>query len=385
VSKLFNAFGTAFVVVGFLCAPVAALATFVAYVFVSPRGQEGRSIAAGLLVAVVAAAVIGWLYERNYQRASDVYPEQYRSLLQRLRSARIRLDVCKPATPQPLVAAAQQDAEGLAGDLDTLLNERKAGATWISAAGYLEAWSDVNRLEEQMTFLLPLPQVLAVARDDLSRLDGSQIPQATALRDRLNADLASLTGADDLSARADLVLVRHAINRWREDQWAKLVGARNLTMLAAAIAGVIAYVGLLSVVVWHIDPKALQVATAFIITGALISLLHQVTVVGLSDSAVEDFGQATARLLAATFVSGLIALLGIIVLQGMGLTINGVSMNAPFSRWRQTFDWTQNKSGFFWAAVFGLAPSLLFQMLQAQIDTIKTSLESSKATGGAAK
>jgi hypothetical protein len=236
-----------------------------------------------------------------------------------------------------------------------------------------------------MTFLLPLPQVLAVARDDLSRLDGSQIPQATALRDRLNADLASLTGADDLSARADLVLVRHAINRWREDQWAKLVGARNLTMLAAAIAGVIAYVGLLSVVVWHIDPKALQVATAFIITGALISLLHQVTVVGLSDSAVEDFGQATARLLAATFVSGLIALLGIIVLQGMGLTINGVSMNAPFSRWRQTFDWTQNKSGFFWAAIFGLAPSLLFQMLQAQIDTIKTSLESSKATGGAAK
>jgi hypothetical protein len=385
MSQLFSAFGTVFVVIGFLCAPVAALVSFVAYVFVSPRGQEVSSIAAGLLVAVIAATVVGWLYERKYQRASAVYAEQYRNLVQRLRTARIRLDVCKPSTPTELATAARRDAEGLVRDLDTLLEDPKAGARWISATGYLEAWSDINRLEEQMIFLLPIPQVLAIGRDDLTRLQGSQIPQAAELQNRLNADLTDITGPNELSGRADMVLVRHAINRSREDQWAKLVGARNLTMLAAAIAGLIAYLGLLSVIVWHIDPKALQVATAFIITGALISLLHQLTVVGLSDSAVEDFGQPTARLLAATFVSGLIALLGIIILQGMGLTINGASLNAPFGHWKQTFDWTQNKNGFFWAAVFGVAPSFLFQLLQSHIDTIKTSLESSKASGGVAK
>jgi hypothetical protein len=384
VSRLFCAFGAAFVVIGFLCAPIAALVSFVAYVFVSPHGQEVPSIAAGLLVFVIVATVVGWLYERKYQRPSEVYPEQYRNLVQRLRTARICLAVCKSSRPTELAIAARRAADELIRELDELLQDTRAGAKWISAAGYLEAWSDINRLEEQMIFLLPAPQVLAMGRDDLTRLQGSRIPQAAELQKRLNADIADITGRNELSGRADMVLVRYTINRAREDQWAKLVGARNLTMLAAAIAGVIAYVGLLSLVVWHIDPKALQVATAFIITGALISLLHQVTVVGLSDSAVEDFGQATARLLAATFVSSLIALLGIIVLQGMGLTINGVPLNAPFSHWKQTFDWTQNKNGFFWAAVFGAAPSFLFQLLQSRIDTIKTSLESSKASGGAA-
>jgi hypothetical protein len=384
MSKLFSAFGTAFVVIGFLCAPVGALVSFVAYVFVSPRGQEAPSIAAGLLVATISATAVGWLYERKYQLASIVYPEQYRNLVQRLRTARIRLDVCNRSQPPELAIAAQRDALELVMDLDTLLKDPKAGARWISASGYLEAWSDINRLEEQMIFLLPIPQVLAIGRDDLTRLQGSQIPQAAELQNRLKAALADIAGSDELLGRADMVLVRHAINRSREDQWAKLVGARNLMMLAAAIAGVFAYAGLLSVIAWHIDPKALQVATAFVITGALISLLHQLTVVDLSDSAVEDFGQATARLLAATFVSGLIALLGIIILQGMALTINGASLNAPFTYWRQTFDWTQNKSGFFWAAVFGLAPSFLFQLLQSRIDTIKTSLESSQASGGSA-
>jgi hypothetical protein len=389
VSKLFNAFGTAFAVIGFFCPPAAALVSSTVYIFVR-QGQELRSIVTGLLVFVIAAIVIGLLYERKYQLASEVYPEQYRNVLQRLRTSRTRLEVCKPRARTELVTAAQADARGLVGDLERLLKD-KAGSKWISATGYLEAWSDINRLEEQLIFLVPPPQVVSMAHDDLLRLQGSEIPQAANLHSRLKTDLNRFTGGNgtrgwwhrrpagnEQSARADMVLVRQAINRWREDQRAKLVGARDLTMLAAAIAGLIAYGGLLSVVVSHPKPEALKGAVLFVITGALISLLHQLTVVGLSDSAVEDFGQATARLLAATLVSGLIAPVGIIVLQGMNLTVNGISLTP-------TFDVTKNKSGFFWAAAFGLAPSFLFQLLQARIDIIKTSLASSNATGGAAK
>jgi len=153
-------------------------------------------------------------------------------------------------------------------------------------------------------------------------------------------------------------------------------------MLAAAVAGVIAYLALVTVVVWGIDHKALQVAAAFVITGTLVSLLHQVTLVGTAEGGVADFGQSTARLLSATFVSGLIALLGVVVLEGMNLTVNGAPVFTPFAKWSQTFDWTANKSGFFWAAAFGLTPSWLFQMLQQRTDAIKTSLNASRAGGG---
>jgi hypothetical protein len=175
--------------------------------------------------------------------------------------------------------------------------------------------------------------------------------------------------------------VRNKINRYREDKWSGLLADRNRIMLATAIAGLLAYLALVSVVFRHIDQKALQVAGSFIITGGLVSLLHQATVVGTSDSGVEDFGQSTARLLSATFVSSVIALLGVIVLEGAGLTINGSPVFPSFTHWRDTFDWTQNKSGFFWAALFGFAPSLLFGILQSRADGIKSSLESTRATG----
>ena len=130
-------------------------------------------------------------------------------------------------------------------------------------------------------------------------------------------------------------------------------------MLAAAIAGFFANFGLVSVIVWNIDPKALEVATSFIVTGALISLLHQATLVGSSESGIEDFGQSTARLFSATFVSGLIALLGVIVLEGAGLVINGASIIPSHLHWKETFDWTQNRGGYFVAALFGFCPELV--------------------------
>jgi hypothetical protein len=52
-----------------------------------------------------------------------------------------------------------------------------------------------------------------------------------------------------------------------------------------------------------------------------------------------------------------------------------------FDHWHQTFNWTLNRGGYFWAALFGFTPSLLFQLLQSRVDSIKSSLDSSRATG----
>ena len=398
MSRVFSAFGTAFVAIGFICAPLAALSTFVLYAMIdATRGNDAVSVEAGLVVAMLAALALSYVYKWRYQTAQAVNPAQYHDLMGRLQTAKNLLAI-SPTRDESTGAAraARSDADSLTAALgdteDTnhrLLN--KPGAGWLEGQRYLEAWDSVYRLEEALLLLVPVEQVVAMANDDKSRLEGSRIPNADSLKSRLEWDVGLLSpphadaeiGKREISARLDIQAVRRQINRYRGEQWAGLVAERNRTLLAAAFAGVLAYLGMLLVVVSHIDAKALLVAVSFVITGAVVSLLHQLTVVGTAEPGIEDFGQATARLLTATFVSGLIALVGIIVLEGATLTINGVPLLTPFPHWKEIFDWTQNKSGFFFAALFGFAPSLLFDLLQRRADDLKTKLNSSKATGSA--
>src|SRR5438477_250619 len=84
MSRFFSAFGTAFIAVGFLCAPSAALATTIVYVFFTPKGQVTASILIGLLAGFVEGSAIS--------NAAD--------LSKRLTAAIAKLT--PPPTPPPL-------------------------------------------------------------------------------------------------------------------------------------------------------------------------------------------------------------------------------------------------------------------------------------------
>ena len=389
MSRFFSAFGTAFVAIGFICAPLGSLATFVVYVFVAPtRGQVLYSTAGGLVFACVAGLILALIYTKGFQRAQKVNPEQYQDINARLRNAKNLLDVCPEPDRDlnPLAFASWTTAKGLVPDVRAQL--AKPGSNWLAAEGYLESWNDIYAIEEAMILFAPVHHVVTTANDDRFRLKSSKIPNADQLKRRLDFDVGLLSQLDpsprdDLSARVDIASVRKEINRYRKEQWSSLVAERNRTLLAAAFAGLLVYFGLGSVVVSNIDPGALMVAMSFVVIGALVALLHQLTSVGTTDYGVEDFGQSTARLLSATFVSGVMALVGVIVLEGASLSINGVPLLAAAPHWKDTFDWTENKSGFFFAALFGFAPSLLFTLLQTRADNIKNNLDASQATGGA--
>jgi hypothetical protein len=393
MSRFFSAFGTAFVAIGFICAPLGALATFIVYVLIAPtKGEVLPSIVVGLGLSVVIAVTLSVIYAKRYQKAADVNAMECRDIQARLQSANNLVRSCPQpdGNSNPLVRAAWDTANKLIAQLTALLD--RTDSTWLAAEGYLEAWTDVYAIEESMILFVPVHQVVTMANDDRSRLHSSQIPNQEDLTRRLNWDVGLLspphvdveTGKDELSARVDIASVRKEINRYRREQWSGLVAERNRTLLAAAFAGLLGYFGLVSVIVWNIDPKALMVAMSFVVIGALVALLHQLTSVGSGDFGVEDFGQSTARLLSATFLSGLIALVGVIVLEGASLTINGAPLLQSPAHWKDTFDWTQNKSAFFFAALFGVAPSLLFTLLQSRADDIKKNLDSSQATGGRA-
>ncbi len=391
MSKFFSAFGTAFVAIGFICAPLAALATFIVYVFIAPtKGQVLPSIAAGLALALVIGAGLALIYATRYQKAAEVNAAESRDIQARLQSATNLIQLCPPpdGSSNPLARASWNTAANLTSHLTALLQRQDSG--WLAAEAYLEAWNDVYGIEESLILFAPVHQVVTMANDDRSRLHNSKMPNQEDLTKRLNWDVNLLSpprvdveiGRDELSARVDIASVRREIDRYRREQWSGLVAERNRTLLAAAFAGLLVYFGLCSVIVWNIDPKALMVAMSFVVIGALVALLHQLTSVGSTDYGVEDFGQSTGRLLSATFLSGVIALVGVIVLEGASLTINGVPLLQSAPHWKDTFDWTQNKSAFFFAALFGFAPSLLFNVLQNRADDIKKNLDSSQATGG---
>jgi len=390
MSKFFSAFGTAFVAIGFICAPLAALATFIVYDFIAPtKAQVLPSIAAGLALALVIGAGLALIHATGYQKAAEVNAPEYRDIQARLQSASNLFQLCPQpdGNSNPLARASWNTAANLINHLTDLLQRKDS--SWLAAEGYLEAWNDVYGIEESLILFGPVHQVVTMANDDRSRLHNSKIPNQEDLTNRLNWDVNLLSpprvgviGQDELSARVDIASVRREIDRYRKEQWSGLIAERNRTLLAAAFAGLLVYLGLCSVIVWNIDPKALTVAVSFVVTGAIVALLHQLTSVGSTDYGVEDFGQSTARLLSATFLSGVIALVGVIVLEGANLTINGVPLLQSAPHWKDTFDWTQDKSAFFFAALFGFAPSQLFNVLQNRADDIKKNLDSSQATGG---
>ena len=387
MSRFFSAFGTAFIAIGIICAPLAAFATFVLYVLVeASRGEVGTSVIGGLATALLAAVLLALTYSGRYQTAAAVNAREIHDLTARLSSAsRLFTSSGGPPAGEILRSVAWQTA----GDLIQRLSGpdgrlQKKGPGWLAAESYLEAWSDIYSIEEALILLVPFELAVTMANDDLARLAGSNIPTADVLRKRLESALhRHSSGSDAMAIRLEFQAVRRMINLYRSEQWGALVDERNHTLLAASFAGLFAYLGLLLVVVWNIDTKALLVAMSFVITGALVSLLHQLTSVGGVGGGLEDFGQSTARLLTATLVSGVIAVVAIIALEGASLTVNGAPLLKPSPHWRETFDWTQNKSGFFFAALFGFAPSLLFEILQRRADGIKSNLGSSQATGAA--
>jgi hypothetical protein len=97
--------------------------------------------------------------------ASAVYPEQYQDLILRLQTDGNLLDA-STSRADPCAIAAKKDADHLRTKIGDLLNKQQAGAIWISATGYLDAWTCLYRLEEAAIQLLPAEKVLAMAREE---------------------------------------------------------------------------------------------------------------------------------------------------------------------------------------------------------------------------
>jgi hypothetical protein len=338
---------------------------------------------------------------RRFTRAESACPEPYDQLHQRFDGLKTRVEVVCTGDPCPPDAPQQADwreaARREALEHNAYLERRfrrpsPVGLPWLLATGYIDTWRRVHAIEQSLLVLEPVPRLVSEALDDETRLDGSNIPQSSALIKRLRVAVAGLDAAavpylieapplpessDEAAARAALVQVRGAISEFRDSRREALVRARNRLFGTVIFAGTTACVLLFVAVLAGAPRSSIEAVSAFYLVGAIVGLVRQLQLAATATASQADYGLGVVRLVQIPLFSGLAAVGGVVLVklaQGQGTT--GA---AAFSL-SETFDLGANPYGLVAAAIFGLTPALLFSGLQRRAEQYRTDLSKSDST-----
>ncbi len=223
---------------------------------------------------------------------------------------------------------------------------------------------------------------------------------------------APAAAPNPIQARAILRHVTHAINDYRDEQWEGLLRIRNRLLATVLLAGLVTYILLGLAVVMAGDTSApttadangatiaadangtsattvangtsstaknpktpIMAGVAFYLVGALVGLFNRLRSEADSDSAVEDYGLALARLVHTPLFSGLAAVSGVLltaILAGFSGVATATPTDTSVSLLPTIFK--INPGSLLLAALFGLTPGLLIDRLgqaKALTDNIK--------------
>lgn len=346
----------------------------------------------GALLGIGFCALLAVAVCRRYTRASSACPGQFDQLRQLHDQTRERLAAACPA-------GSGNPASGLCAEAAAHLDYLQAnvfaeparpGLAWLIGSGYLDAWRRLHKADEALLNLEPDALLLGNAFSDEARLEGSSIPQAAALLNRLrlavfnlsaaashylNKQAAPTTTTTPDEARAALVQVRSAISEFRDSRREGLIRARNRLFATVVFAGVTGCV-LLDVAILSGAPKSsIAAVAAFYLVGGVVGLVKQLQAASSAEGAgQDDFGLGVVRLVHTPLLSGLAGVAGVVLVkltQGQGGQ-NGFTL-------LDTFNLNKNPYGLVAAGIFGLTPALLLSSLQQRIEQYKTDLSKSAA------
>ncbi len=375
--------------------------------------SSATAIAMGTLVTAIAWLAVG-VVMRGDASAANANPRNYAALVDR--RMRLEADLALASDPtnwsasstdqHAMSASACTETRGhldaLSVALGTLQGRPSRGRVWIAGTGYIDLWNRLHRAEEAMIIIAPLPSILAAALYDRLRLLGSDIGHQTELVSRLDAASTTLTSAnctelDRARARAELRIVKNAVNSYRDDQWDSMVRARNQLLKTMVFTGLTANVALVLALVAGADKKVVVAASAFYLIGAMVGLFARLRSEAESTGVVDDYGLTSARLIVTPLASGLAAIAGVVLAARLLLPTAGVIApeTNPFpapnlaaaaatpsrvASLREIFDLDANPGGLIIAAIFGLTPGLLIDRLQSQGQKFQNNLMTSSPT-----
>lgn len=195
--------------------------------------------------------------------------------------------------------------------------------------------------------------------------------------------------ANGALARSVLREVRRSINGFRDDKWAGLLRARTRLVWTGTLTAGIAFALLVLAVLSQAPSKEVVAAMTFYLTGAIVGLFNQLRLAAGGRSVEEDCGFSRTRLLYVPILSGIAAVVGVVLIamlhavNGMVLTYGEArpAIDETIPTVHNIFQLTTNPFGLVLAAIFGLTPDLLVSRLQATADRYRDDLASTEAHG----
>jgi hypothetical protein len=370
----------------------------------------------GLLAAILFWVVLAALY-RPYTAADCASRRNYNLLREKLDRLEIRLkhamlrgygpqEVSEPdngalkTTRKQAFEQAKQECRKIRRGLES------SGMPWVTGVGYIELWHRMHRADEALIKIEPYPMVLEGAMRDESRLMNATMANRDVLLKRLTCAAAMLDNSAKQGERliyltqtveaecslpkkqervkpetratalAMLSDVRYEINHFRDENWEGLVNARNRLADSSALLGFAAYALLGLAIFMNVPHDTVVWVSTYFLIGALTGLFARAQAEWNAESAIDDFGLATARLLEIPWLSGLSAVGGVLVIS----VVDGSFAEGPqkLHELERIFD--SRPLLFIISAVFGLAPDLLLRRLGQEVEKYKEDLQSTQSS-----
>src|SRR4051794_18628250 len=363
----------------------ATLAGSIGLLYVGQPLLEGPLNSDGARTCLVGAAVgVGlWLLLglpfRAFAEAPGANEATYLALCEELDHAAARVSALTSARDAGAHALATRELAYLESSLRGSTPSRQ----WLLGYGYVDAWRRIHRVQEALLVLDGLEAVLGEALYDELRLMDSKVSQEEELLARLRHAVAELDpgaaeyltttpkqpaadparrrlwrgaadgeerAAREAQARVVLSRIRYALDEYRDSRRDGIVRARNNLYTAGVFTGLTSTLLLVVAILAGASTDAIASAAAFYLVGGLVGLFRQLRTAASRDSATDDFGLSTARLIETPLFSGLAAIGGVVLTAMVAAVIPATAPKAGTALGKvpslgQIFDVTKNPTG----------------------------------------
>ena len=373
------------------------------------------TVALGFVATIIVWLVVALLV-RRYTDAGSANHLNYTRLREQLDLLRNGIDHSCPQssgspgqpTADTIDRVIHSESCGIASRECNEIEKRleRRGMPWVMGIGYIDLWHRVHRAEEALIKVKPYTSALAGAMHDESRLIHSNIRDRDLLLKRLRCAVAMLDDSETgehlhylaepylakpkecplskqqrsmpenrVKALTILSGIRYEINNFRDSAWEGMVHARNRLADTSAILGFAAYSLLALAILMNVPYYTIVWVVVYFLVGALAGLFARSQAEWSTDTAVDDFGLSTTRLLHVHWLSGLAAVGGVLV---TSLADALVANSGTSSELTEIF--ASKPFLLMVAAVFGLTPDLLIRRLTQQADKYKEDLQSTQSS-----
>jgi hypothetical protein len=424
-----------------LVPPLAAAISVVGYL-VSPEDPARLGVPQDPIAAVyvgLASSVLLWMFSAfpgaQMARRQRAQRRVYDDLCQRYRVLSARVEAESGNTDKQ-AKKALKEAESILDEVKIQLTGSDGegpALRWVLANGYTSIARQLHRVEEALFIVESTAEIVGdVLHDDLSLEDSGlknrftlrrvirdampviseaaadtllrpvpALPQTAALlmRAQAQAQIQSQTLTPH-EAREALREVRFAINDYRDDIVDSFARGRNRLIWTFLMVAISTYVLLGLGMLSGIPKVTLVSVSAMYMVGSLVGLFSRLRIEASRPSTNDDYGLYLARLLTGPLLSGLAGVAGVYLIAqapaflgpiaevGSASASPGPSASPPPTEilavvpqpkaLADIYDLAKNHLALAVAAVFGLAPGLLTQRLQQQVDRLERDLQRSE-------